>query len=157
MDGTVPVPEVRILAGVVNDSLANQRFEMYLLLFFAASALSLAGLGVYGVVTYSVAQRHREIGLRIALGAQRRTVYRLVLRDGLLPVAIGAAAGVVLAFGSARAGEQPAFPGKPIRSDGGCGVSLHICLRWEWLPVCYQPGMRPLSIPCRACGWNKTV
>lgn len=102
IDTTVPIPEVRSLSGVISDSVANQRFEMYLLLLFAASALFLAGLGVYGVVTYSVVQRHREIGLRIALGAQRGTVYRLVLRDGLLPVAIGAAAGIAMAFGSAR-------------------------------------------------------
>jgi predicted permease len=113
IDGTVPVPEVRALAGVVTDSVANQRFEMYLLLLFAASALFLAGLGVYGVVTYSVVQRHREIGLRIALGAQRGTVYRLVLRDGLLPVALGTAAGVALAFGSARAVNSLLFQVSP--------------------------------------------
>jgi len=113
IDATVPVPEVRALAGVVTDSVANQRFEMYLLLLFAASALFLAGLGVYGVVTYSVVQRHREIGLRIALGAQRGTVYRLVLRDGLLPVALGAAAGVALAFGSARAVNSLLFQVSP--------------------------------------------
>jgi len=113
IDGAVPVPEVRALTGVVSDSVANQRFEMYLLLMFAASALFLAGLGVYGVVTYSVVQRHREIGLRIALGAQRKTVYRLVLRDGLLPVAIGAAAGVALAFGSAHAVNSLLFQVSP--------------------------------------------
>jgi ABC-type antimicrobial peptide transport system permease subunit len=90
------------LSGVVADSVATQRFEMDLLLLFAASALLLAGLGVYGVVMYSVVQRSREIGLRIALGAQRVTIYRLVLRDGLLPVAAGAAVGVALALGSAR-------------------------------------------------------
>ena len=113
IDGSVPVPEVRILAGVVNDSVANQRFEMYLLLLFAASALFLAGLGVYGVVTYSVVQRQREIGLRIALGAQRGTVYRLVLLDGLFPVALGAAAGVALAFGSAHAVNSLLFQVSP--------------------------------------------
>jgi putative ABC transport system permease protein len=102
VDRSVPVPMVRPLDGLVADSVASQRFEMDLLLLFAASALFLAGLGVYGVVMYSVVQRSREIGLRIALGAQRTTIYRLVLRDGLLPVAAGAAAGVALAFGSAR-------------------------------------------------------
>ena len=102
VDHGVPVPTVRALGGLVADSVATQRFEMDLLLVFAVSALFLAGLGVYGVVMYSVVQRYREIGLRIALGAQRASVYRLVLRDGLLPVAAGAAAGVVLAFGSAR-------------------------------------------------------
>jgi ABC-type antimicrobial peptide transport system permease subunit len=68
----------------------------------AASALLLAGLGVYGVVAYSVVQRQREIGLRLALGAQRANLYRLVLGEGLLPVAIGAIAGISMAFSSAR-------------------------------------------------------
>ena len=102
LDRSVPVPTVRAMGGVVADSVANQRFEMDLLVLFAASALFLAGLGVYGVVMYSVVQRSREIGLRMALGAQRTNVYKLVLRDGLLPVAIGALAGVALAFASAR-------------------------------------------------------
>jgi predicted permease len=102
VDRSVPVPTMRALDRVVADSVASQRFEMDLLLLFATSALFLAGLGVYGVVMYSVVQRSREIGLRIALGAQRTSIYRLVLGDGLLPVAAGAAAGVGLAFGSAR-------------------------------------------------------
>ncbi len=102
VDKSVPVPEMRALGGVVADSVANQRFEMDLLLVFAVSALLLAGLGIYGVVTYSVVQRHREIGLRIALGARRSSVYRLVLRDGIIPVAGGVAAGVALTFASAR-------------------------------------------------------
>jgi ABC-type antimicrobial peptide transport system permease subunit len=107
---------VRSLGGVVADSVANQRFEMDLLLLFAASALFLAGLGVYGVLTYSVAQRHREIGLRLALGAQRASVYRLVLREGLLPVAIGATAGVALVFGSARVVSSLLFQVSPYDS-----------------------------------------
>ncbi len=102
VDPSVPVPTVRTLSGVVADSVASRRFEMDLLLLFAMSALLLAGLGVYGVVTYSVVQRQREIGLRMALGAQRQSIYRMVLRDGLLPVAAGAAAGVALTFGLAR-------------------------------------------------------
>jgi putative ABC transport system permease protein len=83
VDPEVPVPAVRMLGGVVEDSVANRRFEMQLLLLFAVSALLLASLGVYGVVTYSVVQREREIGLRLALGAQRKNIYHLVLRDGL--------------------------------------------------------------------------
>ncbi|MGB0122880.1 MAG: FtsX-like permease family protein, partial [Silvibacterium sp.] len=102
VDPAVSIPAVRALGGIVADSVANRRFEMDLLLLFAVSALLLAGLGVYGVVTYSVVQRQREIGLRLALGAQRANIYRLVLRDGLVPVLIGAAAGIAVSFGFAR-------------------------------------------------------
>jgi predicted permease len=113
VDAGAPVPEVRTLNGVVADSVANRRFEMDLLLLFAVSALLLAGLGVYGVVTYSVVQRQREIGLRLALGAQRANIYRLILRDGLLPVAAGAAAGIAIAFASARLIESLLFEVSP--------------------------------------------
>ncbi len=102
VDRSVPVPSVRTLGGIMADSVANRRFEMDLLLVFALSALLLAGLGVYGVLTYSVVQRQKEIGLRMALGAQRGKIYNLVLRDGLLPVAIGTLAGTVITFALAR-------------------------------------------------------
>ena len=102
VDPEVSVPVVRTLGGVVADSVANRRFEMDLLLLFAISALLLAGLGVYGVVTYSVVQRQREIGLRLALGAQRTKIYGMVLRDGLMPVLVGAVAGIAVALAFAR-------------------------------------------------------
>ena len=102
VDPAASIPVVRSLGGIVASSVADRRFEMDLLLVFAVSALLLAGLGVYGVVTYSVVQRQREIGLRLALGARRTGIYALVLREGLAPVAAGAVAGVGLAFGCAR-------------------------------------------------------
>ena len=86
IDPAAAVPTVRALGGVVADSVATRRFEMDLLLLFAISAWLLAGLGVYGVVTYSVVQRRQEIGLRMALGAQRGNIYAQVLREGLTPV-----------------------------------------------------------------------
>ena len=102
VDPAVAVPTVRALGGVVADSVATRRFEMDLLLLFAISAWLLAGLGVYGVVTYSVVQRRQEIGLRMALGAQRGNIYAQVLREGLTPVFAGAAVGIAVAFASAR-------------------------------------------------------
>ncbi|HEY2467509.1 MAG TPA: ABC transporter permease [Terracidiphilus sp.] len=102
LDPEVSVPTVQALGGVVEESMASRRFEMDLLLLFAISSLLLAGLGIYGVVAYSVVQRQRELGLRLALGAQKANIYALVLRDGLIPVLIGAAAGIGGAFAFAR-------------------------------------------------------
>jgi len=102
VDPDVAVPNVRMLGGLVADSVATRRFEMDLLLLFAITAWLLAGLGVYGVVTYSVVQRRQEIGLRMALGAQRQNIYGQVLREGLAPVVAGACAGIAVAFASAR-------------------------------------------------------
>jgi predicted permease len=144
VDSNVPVPEVRSLAGVITNSVANERFEMYLLLLFAASALFLAGLGVYGVVTYSVVQRSREIGLRMALGARRASVYRLVLREGLLPVAVGAVGGMVLAFGSARLVSSLLFqvnPYDPALTAGAICVLLAV-----GTVACVLPARRAASV-----------
>jgi ABC-type antimicrobial peptide transport system permease subunit len=144
VDNNVSVPEVRALGSVVADSVANRRFEMYLLLLFAASALFLAGLGIYGVVTYSVVQRNREIGLRMALGAQRATVYRLVLRDGMLPVAVGAVAGLVLAMGSARMVSSLLFevsPYDPALTAGAICVLLAV-----GTVACLLPARRAASV-----------
>lgn len=102
VDPEASVPVVRTLGGIIADSVANRRFEMDLLLLFAISALLLAGLGIYGVVTYSVVQRRREIGLRLALGAQRTNIYGLVLRDGLIPVLAGVIAGIGVSLLLAR-------------------------------------------------------
>ena len=102
IDPAAAVPTVRTLGGVVADSVSTRRFEMDLLLLFAISAWLLAGLGVYGVVTYSVVQRRQEIGLRMALGAQRANIYAQVLREGLTPVLAGAVVGIFVAFAFAR-------------------------------------------------------
>lgn len=144
VDRNVPVPTVRALGAIVADSVANQRFEMDLLLLFAASALILAGLGIYGVITYSVLQRHREIGLRIALGAQRANVYKLVLRDGLLPVVIGAIAGVALAFASARLVRSLLYqvnPHDPVLAAGAVGLLFVLAVT-----ACLLPAHRAASV-----------
>ncbi len=116
VDPEVPVPTIRMMGGVVEDSVANRRFETQLLMLFAVSALLLAALGVYGVVTYSVVQREKEIGLRFALGAQRENIYRLVLQDGLVPVLAGAVTGVGVAFACARLARSLLFQVSPYDS-----------------------------------------
>lgn len=148
VDQNVPVPTMRALGSVVADSVANQRFEMDLLLLFAISALFLAGLGIYGVITYSVVQRHREIGLRIALGAQRSSVYRLVLRDGLLPVVAGAAMGVAVSFASARLVRGLLFqvsPYDPVLATGAVCVLIAIGIAGCLLPARRAASVDPMQ------------
>lgn len=83
---------------VVDRSVAQRRFQSTLVKVFAASALLVASLGIYGVVSYSVAGRRSEISIRMALGAQRSQVFALVIRYGMAPVVIGLGAGIVVAF-----------------------------------------------------------
>jgi predicted permease len=144
VDPEVPVPAVRMLGGVVEDSVANRRFEMRLLLLFAVSALLLASLGVYGVVTYSVVQREREIGLRLALGAQRKNIYRLVLHDGLVPVLVGAVAGVAVAFASARVVSSLLFQVSPY--DSTIATSAVFMLLGTGTAACLLPARRAASV-----------
>jgi predicted permease len=106
VDAQVAVPEVRTMETIVNGSLAARNFQLHLLLAFAGSALVLAALGIYGVVAYSAMQRTREIGIRIALGAQRAQIYSLVVQDGVTPVLIGTIVGVAISALAARAMER---------------------------------------------------
>jgi putative ABC transport system permease protein len=97
MDADVPLADVTAMTDVLGSATQEQRFTMALMAAFAALALVLAGVGIYGVISYSVSQRTREIGIRLALGADVRGVRALVLRQGMLPAAIGVIGGVVAA------------------------------------------------------------
>ncbi len=98
VDSAVPIVQLRPLTEIVSESVAVRRFQMFLASLFAFFALLLAALGIFGVVAYSVEQRRRELGIRRALGAQGSNLRGLVLRQGMIPVVLGAASGVVAAM-----------------------------------------------------------
>jgi predicted permease len=95
VDATLPVFNAETLNDVLSDSLSVRRFAMEMVALFAVTALLLAGLGIYGTISYVVNEQRREIAIRIALGAQRRDILKMVLQQGLTLAAAGAGLGLV--------------------------------------------------------------
>jgi putative ABC transport system permease protein len=102
IDPDQPVSRIRSMEQVLDESLGSRRFPMRLLVIFSAVALALAAIGVYGVVSYMVSQRTREIGIRVALGARRGSVVRLVVGRSLVPITIGMVLGTAGAVSASR-------------------------------------------------------
>jgi len=109
VDPRLPLYQVKTMDALVADSLAPRRFAMRLLGLFAAAALFLAALGLYGVLSYTVTQRTREIGIRMALGAERGTVTKLIVGQGLRLAGIGVVIGIGVAMALARLIESQLF------------------------------------------------
>jgi putative ABC transport system permease protein len=97
-DPQMPIPVVRSMAEVVDRSVAQRRFQLSTMSVFAVSALLVSSLGIYGVVSYSVARRRNELGVRLALGATRARLLGLVIRQGMTPVIAGLMVGVAAAL-----------------------------------------------------------
>jgi predicted permease len=102
IDSDVPLLNVKTMEDTVNDSLLQQRFTMFLLVGFAALALLLAAVGIYSVLSYMVRRRVREIGIRMALGAQLSDVLRMIVTEGMKPTLVGVAIGLAGALALGR-------------------------------------------------------
>ena len=129
---------------LISISLASQRFSMILLGAFAGLALILSSIGIYGVVSYLVGQKTREIGIRIALGAQRSDVLRLVLGDGAKMVAVGLAVGLAAAFGLTRLMANMLFGVSTI--DPLTFACVAAVLSSVALAACYIPARRAMRV-----------
>jgi putative ABC transport system permease protein len=138
LDSTVPVYGVATLSSLVDKASAQRLFVTRLLAAFAAVAVLLAAIGLYGVVSYGVAQRTREVGVRVALGAQRRDVLRLVLSGGLSLVGVGVAVGVAAAFLATRFLGSLLFGVRPLDLPtfaAAAALLTVVALGAHWVPV----------------------
>ena len=138
IDPELPVAKVAPLADVMADSIARPRFVLLVIAAFAATAVLLAALGLFGVLSYSVGQRLPEIGVRLALGARPRDVAALVLREGASMAALGTVVGVAAALGLARVLDRLLFETSsrdPLAIAGVVAVVALVTLAAAWLPA----------------------
>jgi putative ABC transport system permease protein len=144
IDPSLPAYSIVTLASVVSDSIAQRRFSMLLLGFFALIALFLAAIGLYGVVAYTVSQRTQEIGVRMAIGAQRSDVLRLIVGGGMKLAALGVMAGLAGALAAAHLVETMLFDVTPF-DPASYGVTAGILLAVAAL-ACYVPARRAMRV-----------
>jgi putative ABC transport system permease protein len=138
IDENVAVYDIQTIEQLLYSSLGSRRFNMFLLVSFAGVALLLASVGLFGVMAYLVSQRTHEIGIRLALGARPRDVLRLVIGRGMLLASIGAAVGLVAAFGLARYLETLLFqvkPTDPMAFTVAPALLLGVALLACWIPA----------------------
>ena len=144
LDPGVGLFDVRSLREVVDESVSRQRFTTWIVGIFAALALIIAAVGVYGVVSYSVSGRIREIGLRMALGATRRSVTRLVLRETFVLLGVGLAGGLLLCVSATRAIKTLLFD--TAATDPLTYVGVVAVLFFSGMVASYVPLRRALAV-----------
>src|SRR6267378_1500552 len=144
IDSDLPLDQVRTMDQVVDESLAGDRFATVLFLAFAAVALMLAAIGIYGVMSFAVAQRTHEIGLRIALGALPNQVLRLVLQEGMLLTLAGLLVGLAGAFFVGRVMKTLLYQVDAM--DPGAVSAVAAVLLLSALCACYLPARRATQV-----------
>jgi ABC-type antimicrobial peptide transport system permease subunit len=144
IDNDLPVSRVQSMESVRAAAIATQRFNLILMGLFACLALALAVTGVYGVTAYSVAQRTREIGVRMALGAQATDVVRLVLTQSLKLIIGGIVTGVISALALTRLMTNLLFGISP--SDPLTFAAISLLLTGVALVACFVPARRATRV-----------
>jgi predicted permease len=142
-----PIYNVRTMDQIVSQSIADRRFSMLLLGIFAGLALLLAAVGIYGVVSYTVAQRTREIGIRMVLGAGRAEVLKAVIAQGMLPVLAGLGIGLAASFALTRLMSRMLYgvsASDPLTFIGVAAVLAGVALVASWLPAQRATGVAPV-------------
>jgi len=153
VDAALPIAKIRTLEQVVSRSLASDRFNLTVLGLFAVIGLALAAVGIYGVISYTAAQRTQEIGIRVALGASKRQVLKLILGQGMVLTAIGVGIGLAGALLLTRAMTNFLFGVRP--TDPVTFVSVAMFLIVIALLACYVPARRATRIdPMTALRWE---
>ncbi|HKR59808.1 MAG TPA: ABC transporter permease [Pyrinomonadaceae bacterium] len=144
IDRDLPVDQTKTMQQLLAESVSGRRFNMLLLSVFAGVALVLALVGIYGVMSYTVTQRTHEIGVRVAIGAQPRDVFRMVIGYGMLLAIIGVASGLIGAFALTRLMTTMLFGVEP--NDPATFVSITVLLIGVALAACYVPGRRATKV-----------
>jgi putative ABC transport system permease protein len=144
LDKDLPLLHVKTLDQYVGESIADTRFESVLLGIFGALAVTLTALGVYGVISYTVARRTREMGIRLALGAERGTIIAMILRSGLLLVTMGVVPGLVVAFLLTQLMAGLLYDVSP--SDPSTFLSVSVALVAMALLASYIPARRAATV-----------
>jgi putative ABC transport system permease protein len=149
VDSSVPIVRMRTMDEVFADAVQRPRFLALLLMVFAGLALLLAAVGTYGILSYIVTERRREIGIRMALGADRQSVLRMVLRQGLTLTAIGLAAGIAASLLVNRALASLLFnvrPNDPATLAGVAGLIAAVALCACLIPARSATRVDPLVV-----------
>jgi len=144
IDPDQPIYGVRTMDEIRAESVAPERLNLTLLSIFAGIALILAIVGIYGVMSYSVTQRTHEIGIRMAIGAQPRDVFRMVIRQGMMLALIGVGIGLVGAFVLTRLMTTMLFGVEP--TDPATFAAIAVLLTGVALVACYVPGRRATKV-----------
>jgi putative ABC transport system permease protein len=153
LDPDTVIGEVRTMQNVVSDSVGQRRFQMWLVSGFAASALLLACIGIYGVVSWSVSRRTNEIGIRMALGARSADVHRMIMSQALRPVAGGLVLGVGAALALGRVQNSLLFGVSP--RDPLTILAVAALLSGVATLACYIPSRRAArDDPLEALRWE---